>query len=111
MQAETNERVRMVLLCGLLCDDDVWRDVAEGLRDRADIRIISFADFESIQTMAAHVLKLIPGRFALAGHSMGGRVALEVVRRDPDRVTALALLNTGVHPPSPQEPESRGRLV
>ena len=111
MQAELNERLTLVLLCGLLCDEDIWRDVADSLRDRVDIRIISFADFESIQTMATHVLKTVPGRFALAGHSMGGRVALEVVRQDSDRVTALALLNTGVHPPMPNEPESRGRLI
>jgi pimeloyl-ACP methyl ester carboxylesterase len=111
MQAETDERLTLVLLCGLLCDKDIWQDVAERLRNRADIRIISFADFESIQTMAAHVLKSIPGRFALAGHSMGGRVALEVVRQDPDRVTALALLNTGVHAPASHELESRSRLV
>jgi pimeloyl-ACP methyl ester carboxylesterase len=111
MQAEIDERLTLVLLCGLLCDADIWRDVADSLRDRADIRIISFADFESIQTMATHVLKSIPGRFALAGHSMGGRVALEVVRQASDRVVALALLNTGVHPPTPHEPESRGRLV
>ena len=111
MQAQVNEHLTLVLLCGLLCDADIWRDVADSLRDRADVRIVSFADFDSIQTMASHVLKSIAGPFALAGHSMGGRVALEVVRQEPDRVSALALLNTGVHPPSPQEPESRGRLV
>lgn len=45
--------------------------------------------------MAELVLEQAPGHFALAGHSMGGRVALEVVRRAPERVARLALLDTG----------------
>src|SRR3569833_108889 len=61
--------------------------------------------------MAEHVLASVQGRFAVAGHSMGGRVALEIVRRSEERVTGIALLNTGVHPPAAHEPVSRGRLV
>ena len=48
--------------------------------------------------MAEKVLREAPPRFALAGHSMGGRVALEVLRRAPERVAAIALLDTGVQP-------------
>ena len=47
----------------------------------------------------------------MAGHSMGGRVALEVVRAAPARVSGLALLNTGVHTVRDGEPQSRGRLL
>jgi pimeloyl-ACP methyl ester carboxylesterase len=61
--------------------------------------------------MADKVLAAAAPRFAVAGHSMGGRVALEVWRQAPERVTALALLNTGVHPPRESELESRGLLV
>ena len=61
--------------------------------------------------MAEHVLASLQGRFAVAGHSMGGRVALEIVRRSERRVTGIALLNTGVHPPAAHETASRGRLV
>jgi pimeloyl-ACP methyl ester carboxylesterase len=101
----------LVLLSGLLCDESIWTDVVDRLKDVAAARIISFPGFSSIGAMAERVLKLAPERFALAGHSMGGRVAIETVRRAPDRVVALALLNTGVHALRPGETENRGTLV
>jgi pimeloyl-ACP methyl ester carboxylesterase len=99
------------LLCGLLCDETIWADVPSRLASVASARVVSFAGFTSIAGMAGQVLAAAPPRFALAGHSMGGRVALEVWRQAPERVTALALLNTGVHPPRESEFESRGLLV
>jgi pimeloyl-ACP methyl ester carboxylesterase len=99
------------LLCGLLCDETIWADIPSRLASIANARVMSFAGFTSIAGMAGRVLAAAPPRFALAGHSMGGRVALEVWRQAPERVTALALLNTGVHPPRESEFESRGLLV
>jgi len=101
----------LLLLSGLLCDGAVWSDVPEQLADMADVRIVFFRGFASISAMAEHVLSVAPERFAVAGHSMGGRVALEVLRRAPRRVSAIALLNTGVHPVRDGEAESRGELV
>ncbi len=101
----------LILLSGLLCDELIWSEVADRLRGSADVRIVAFPGISSIGAMAGHVLAIAPARFALAGHSMGGRVALEVIRRAPDRVTGLALLNTGVHPLRDGEPQSRGELV
>jgi pimeloyl-ACP methyl ester carboxylesterase len=101
----------LFLLSGLLCDETVWGDIPERLAGVADVRVVYFRGFASLTAMAEHVLHLAPGRFAVAGHSMGGRVALEVVRREAQRVTAIALLNTGVQPAQPEETESRGRLV
>jgi pimeloyl-ACP methyl ester carboxylesterase len=95
----------------LLCDELIWAEVAARLSDRADVRIVTFPDMSSIGAMAEHVLEIAPARFALAGHSMGGRVALEVVRRAADRVRGLALLNTGVHPLRPGEVAARAELV
>jgi pimeloyl-ACP methyl ester carboxylesterase len=85
----------LYLLCGLLCDAEVWQVQADALRDRFDVRVVSFEDQDSIGGMAQKVLAEAPARFALAGHSMGGRVALEVVRLAPGRVERLALLDTG----------------
>ena len=99
------------LLCGLLCDETIWADIPSRLASVANARVMSFAGFTSIAGMADQVLAAAPPRFAVAGHSMGGRVALEVWRQAPERVTALALLNTGVHPPRESEFESRGLLV
>ncbi len=101
----------VLLLSGLLCDETVWADIPERLQDIAEARVISFRGFSTIPSMAEHVLEAAPERFALAGHSMGGRVALEVVRVARRRVSGLALLNTGVHTVRDGEPQSRGRLL
>src|SRR5262245_63025650 len=61
--------------------------------------------------MAASPLTHAPQRFALAGHSLGGRIALEIFRQAPQRVTRLALLDTGVHPAAPDEPARRQALL
>jgi pimeloyl-ACP methyl ester carboxylesterase len=102
---------QLFLLCGLLCDETIWADVPSRLAPVADVHVLSFAGYSSIVGMAGQVLAAAAPRFAVAGHSMGGRVALEVWRQAPERVTALALLNTGVHPPRESEFESRGLLV
>jgi pimeloyl-ACP methyl ester carboxylesterase len=101
----------LLLLSGLLCDETIWADIPRRLEDAADSRIISFSGYSSITGMAEHVLADAPERFAVAGHSMGGRVALEVIRLAPQRVLRLALLNTGVHTVRDGEPQSRGRLL
>jgi pimeloyl-ACP methyl ester carboxylesterase len=101
----------LLLLSGLLCDETVWADIPQRLADVAEVRILSFGGFSSIAAMATHVLTVAPQRFALAGHSMGGRVALEAMRSAPSRITGLALLNTGVHTVRDGEPQSRGRLL
>jgi len=101
----------LLLLSGLLCDETVWADIPERLADIAEVEILSFGGFSSITAMAEHVLTVAPERFALAGHSMGGRVALETVRTGRSRIAGLALLNTGVHTVRDGEPQSRGRLL
>jgi pimeloyl-ACP methyl ester carboxylesterase/ketosteroid isomerase-like protein len=111
MLSNTSSRPVLALLCGLLCDEDIWREVIAARTAEVDVRVFSFPGFSSIADMAEHVLASVQGRFAVAGHSMGGRVALEIVRRSAGRVTGIALLNTGVHPPAAHETASRGRLV
>lgn len=99
------------LLCGLLCDDEVWTEQAAALSVQHDVHIVSFQGFDSLGAMAEHVLKQAPARFALAGHSMGGRVALEVYRRAAARVERLALLDTGYEPAASGEDARRYALV
>jgi pimeloyl-ACP methyl ester carboxylesterase len=101
----------LLLLSGLLCDESFWTDIPQRLAGVARVSVVSFIGFSSIAAMARHVLDVAPDRFALAGHSMGGRVALEVVRSAPRRVTGLALLNTSVHGVRGGEPQSRARLM
>ena len=99
------------LLCGLLCDEEVWAAQAGALERDYDVRVVSFTRQDSLKAMAEHVLADAPERFALAGHSMGGRVALEVYRQAPERVERLALLDTGYEAPQPDEAARRAVLV
>ena len=101
----------LFLLPGLLCDSEVWRAQIDVLgRDR---RVVSaeFLDPPSMEAMARAVLSFAPRRFALAGHSMGGRVAMEVTRLAPERVERLCLMDTGAHAVRNHEAVSRGELV
>lgn len=86
----------LVLVPGLVCDATVWDHARKALAARGEVRIANHGTLDSLSAMADKILREAPPRFALAGHSMGGRVVLEVWRRAPERVTALALLDTGV---------------
>jgi pimeloyl-ACP methyl ester carboxylesterase len=85
----------LVLVPGLMCDETVWRHQVAVLGAARDIRVADHAQSDTLGAMAERILDQAPARFALAGHSMGGRVALEVVARAPERVSRLALLDTG----------------
>ncbi len=106
-----SERPALFLLPGLLCDRSVWSQQEQALSRDVDVTVADFYGFDSIGDMARSVLERAPERFAVAGHSMGGRVALEIVRRAPERVTRLALLDTGTHSARPGEAEKRQVLV
>jgi pimeloyl-ACP methyl ester carboxylesterase len=102
----------LVLLPGFLCDRTVWEAQISALGAARQITVAEWARLDSIPAMAELVLQIAPPSFALAGHSMGGRVAFEVYRRAPDRVARIALMNTN-YPPLPPGPpgeaETRGR--
>ncbi|RYF18294.1 MAG: alpha/beta fold hydrolase [Comamonadaceae bacterium] len=86
----------LLLVPGLLCDRASWAGQVAALGAAARCEVFDHGQRASIEDMAAHVLASAGSeRFALAGHSMGGRVALEVVRQAPQRVRGLALLDTG----------------
>lgn len=111
MQTPEQPRPPLLLLCGLLCDETAWSDIPQRLAPVADVAVISFGGFSSIEAMAGHVLQVAPSRFAVAGHSMGGRVALEILRTAAERITALALLNTSLHAVRDGEPQGREQLL
>jgi len=86
----------VVLIPGLLCDEFVWSEQRRALEQHAKVWIPDHGSLDSLTEMALAVLRNAPAeQFALAGHSMGGRVALEVFRLAPHRVQRLALLDTG----------------
>jgi pimeloyl-ACP methyl ester carboxylesterase len=111
MESSERQKPALLLLCGLLCDETLWSDIPQRLAPIAAVSVISFAGLSSIEAMARHVLESAPPRFAVAGHSMGGRVALELMRVAPQRISALALLNTGIHTVRDGEPQGRSHLL
>lgn len=100
-------RQTVVLVPGLVCDGAVWAHQRAGLADVADCLVPEVCEPDTMQGMAAEVLAQAPERFALAGFSMGGYIALEVVRQAPDRVTRLALVDSGARADAPEQTVSR----
>jgi len=85
----------LVLLPGLLCDARLWQPQVDALGDRAPAWVADLTRDDSMAAMAERVLSEAPfERFALAALSMGGYVALEIMRRAPQRVERLALMDT-----------------
>lgn len=90
----TGGRQDLVLIPGLLNDRDLWRDQIDTLSDIADCHCPDITRQTTIEAMALDALAGAPGLFALAGFSLGGYVAQEILRQAPHRVTRLALLDT-----------------
>ncbi len=99
--------MQIIFLPGLLCDGSVWAAQVEALRTVADVALADFSTQNSITAMAETALALREGPLVVVGHSMGARVALEMVRLAPGRVERLALLDTGAHPRREGEEASR----
>src|SRR5690606_26190262 len=102
----------LLLLPGLICDSRIY---APQLAAFAGARSIDgYGRAETLQAMAWMALDRADAEcaetFDLLGHSMGGRVALEVYRLAPGRVRRLALMSTGVHPVGEGEPAKRAAL-
>ena len=104
-------RETVILVPGLLCDGDVWTHQSAALGDHYDVIVPDLTRHDSLGGMAAHILDTAPARFSIVGHSMGGRVALEVFRLAPERVARLALLDTGVHPAGAEELPKRQAML
>lgn len=104
-------RQKLALLPGLLCDARLWSHQAKHLADLADPWVADFTTQDSIAAMADSVLAAMPGRFALAGLSMGGYVALEIMRRAPGRVSRLCLADTSARPDTDAQAKRRRVLM
>lgn len=100
----------ILLIPGLLCDGYVWEPLLERLGHRGGV-VADLTTQDSIAQMAADCLVLVEGPLAVAGHSMGARVAMEMARIAPHRIERLALLDSGIHPLREGEPEKRAGMV
>ena len=101
----------LVLLPGLLCDAALWRHQIEHLADIAAITVADLTQDSSITAMAERTLDAAPSTFALAGLSMGGYVAQEIMRIAPERVERLALIDTNARADNEDQAKSRRDLI
>lgn len=107
----------LLLLPGLMCDHAFWQPLTTSSDVQTSgltCQVVDYGDANAITAMAQCALDVAPPQFVLAGHSMGGRVALEVVRLAPQRVQKLVLMDTGYLPLAPGEAgekERAGRMA
>lgn len=101
----------LILVPGLLCSARLWAAQIDGLSDLADIAVADMTRDDTMAGMAQRVLDCTDGTFSLAGLSMGGYVAMEVMRRAPERVERLALLDTGARADTEEQTIRRRDLI
>ncbi|WP_248796481.1 alpha/beta fold hydrolase [Pseudomonas sp. MWU13-2105] len=101
----------LVLIPGLLCDERLWAHQKAALEHARPICIPDVSLDASIAQMAERVLDEAPPCFALAALSMGGYVAMEIMRRAPERVMRLALIDTMVRPDDETRAKARRGLL
>jgi pimeloyl-ACP methyl ester carboxylesterase len=100
-------RIPLLLLPGLLNDGALWQHQITALSDIADCVVGDLTRGDSLRALAEDALQGMPERFALAGFSLGGYVAQEILRIAPQRVQRLALLDTSARPDSPERAAQR----
>ncbi len=105
-------RLPLLALPGLLNDERLWAHQVAGLAPEHQLIAMPVTSHDGVAAVAAAVLARAPaGRFALAGFSMGGYVAFEIMRQAPERVAALALVDTGARPDAPATSEARRAAI
>lgn len=103
-------KVPLIFVSGLLCNESVWSHQINHLNDLAAIKVIC-PNQNTPQKMVEEILTQSPEQFALAGHSMGGWLCLEVLRKAPERVKQLCLLNTTAKGDTPAKELKRHKMI
>ncbi|SRR6266513_635266 len=108
----TRAKQGLVLVPGLLCDELMWRPQRTALAAVADCWVADHTLSETMAEVAADVLRDAPfEKFAVAGLSMGGYVALEMMRQAAHRVLKLALLDTTARADTPEQSQKRRDFI
>ncbi len=102
-------RPAIAFVCAHLCDERLYAAQRAVLAASHDCRVFAFRDADTLAAMADGVLAAMPPRFTLIGLSLGGYVAMEIVRCALDRIERLALLDTTAAADAPQR--RAGRLA
>jgi pimeloyl-ACP methyl ester carboxylesterase len=101
----------ILLVPGLACSPRFFAPGLPALWRFGPVTVANHIRNDNMGTIARQILAEAPPRFALAGHSMGGYIAFEILRQAPERVAKLALLNTQARPDTPEASERRRGLI
>jgi pimeloyl-ACP methyl ester carboxylesterase len=101
------EPLPILLIPGLNCSARLYADQIPALWRFGPVTVADHTRDDSMDAIAAGILAAAPPRFALAGLSMGGYLALAIMRQAPQRVQKLALLDTSARPESPEQTARR----
>src|SRR3954463_4849245 len=97
----------ILLIPGLVSSPRIFAPVVPALWRFGPVTVANHVRDDNMAVIARRILAEAPARFALAGHSMGGYIAFEIMRQAPDRVAKLALINTQARPDTPEISERR----
>src|SRR6267142_251581 len=97
----------ILLVPGLVSSPRIFAPVVPALWRFGPVTVANHIRDDSMGAIAQRILASAPPRFALAGHSMGGYIAFEIMRQAPQRVAKLALLDTAARPDTPEQSERR----
>jgi pimeloyl-ACP methyl ester carboxylesterase len=102
----------ILLIPGLVSSPRIFAPVVPALWRFGPVTVANHIRDDNMGAIARRILAEAPPRFALAGHSMGGYIAFEIMRQAPERVARLALINTQARPDTPEATaRRRGQLA
>ena len=101
----------LVLVPGLISSPRIYAPVIPALWRLGPVMVANHIRDDSMAAIARRILVEAPPRFALAGHSMGGYIAFEIMRQAPERVAKLALINTQARPDTPEASARRRTMM
>ena len=101
----------ILLVPGLVSSPRIYAPVVPALWRFGPVTVANHIRDDSMGAIARRVLAEAPPRFALAGHSMGGYIAFEIVRQAPERVAKLALINTQARSDTPEVTARRRSMI
>ena len=111
MAASASDPLPVVLIPGLTCTARLYSEQIPALWRFGPVMVADHRRDDSMAAIARRILAAAPPRFALAGLSMGGYIAFEIMRQAPARVAKLALLDTGPRADTPEQTERRRVLM
>src|SRR5262245_49983855 len=106
-----DDTMTILLVQGLVSSPRIFAPVLPALWRLGPVTLANHIRDDNMGAIARRILAEAPPRFALAGHSMGGYIAFEIMRQAPDRVAKLALINTQARPEPAEVTERRRSLV